>query len=89
MSVRSSPNGRPPVPVERPRGHELPQIILEGVLRRSLRADIITFKCRLLGLVELSFIVTVPEEGTTRAPVYVRFFIDRSQEDRPGSRVIE
>jgi hypothetical protein len=59
------------------------------VLRRALKSDVITFKLRLLRLCELSFVVTIPEEGKTRAPVYVRFFIDRSAEDRPGSVVIE
>lgn len=73
----------------RPLGFRLPQIVVEGVLRRSKRADIITFKQRLFRIIELTFIVTIPEEGKTRAPVYIRAYIDRSQEDPPGSVVIE
>ena len=73
----------------RPAGFRLPQIVLEGVLRRSKHADVITFNVRLLRLVELTFIVTVPEEGKTRAPVYVRFFIDKASQDAPGSVRIE
>jgi len=79
----------PPEDGARPAGFRLPQIIVEGVLRRALKSDVITFKIRLLRLCELSFVVTIPEEGKTRAPVYVRFYLDRSQEDRPGSIVIE
>lgn len=79
----------PPEDGARPAGYRLPQIIVEGVLRRGKHAEVITFKIRLLRLCELSFVVTIPEEGKTRAPVYVRFFIDRSAEDRPGSVVIE
>ena len=67
----------------------MPQIIIEGVLRRSRKADLITFKLRLLRLVELTFIVTIPEEGRTKAPVYVRMWVDRSQEDKHGTVTIE
>ena len=79
----------PPPEAGRPPGFQLPQIIVEGVLRRSRKADLITFKLRLLRLVELTFIVTIPEEGRTKAPVYVRMWIDRSQEDKPGTVTIE
>lgn len=81
--------GSGPDDSNRPPRHTLPQIILEGVLRKSLRSDVITFKLRVFRIVELTFLVTIPEEGTTRAPVYVRFFLDRSQEDKPGTVVIE
>lgn len=73
----------------RPFGHELPQIITEGVLRRGLKSNVITFKLRVLRLIELSFVVALPEQGKTRVPIYVRFFIDRSQEDKPGTVLIE
>jgi hypothetical protein len=75
----------PETSAAQPQGFRLPQIIVEGVLRRSLKADIITFKLRLLRLIELSFVVTVPAQGKTKAPVYVRFWVDRSQEDKPGT----
>jgi hypothetical protein len=73
----------------RPPGHLEPQIITEGVLHRSARSDVITFKLRVLRIVELSFIVPIPRGGRGRVPVYVRFYLDKSQEDKPGSVVIE
>lgn len=76
-------------PGGKPAGFKLPQIIVEGILRKSRKAEVITFKLRLLRLIELTFIVTVPREGATRAPVYIRFFVDRSKEDRPGTVIIE
>jgi len=86
---RESRESREKESPRRPIGFRLPQIVVEGILRKSKRADIITFKLRLLRLIELTFIVTIPEEGKVRAPVYIRMFVDRSQEDPPGSVVIE
>jgi hypothetical protein len=71
-----------------PLGFQQPQIITEGVLRKTRKSAVITFKLRVLRVLELTFLVTVPEEGTTRAPVYVRFWLDRSAEDKPGTVVI-
>ncbi len=79
----------PPRGDVRPKGFQLPQIVVEGVLKRSRLADVITFRLRVLRLIELTFLVTIPEEGKTKAPVYVRFWIDRTQEDKPGTVVIE
>lgn len=73
----------------KPPGYELPQIIAEGILRRSRKADVITFRLRLLRLIELTFLVTLPAEGKTKAPVYVRMWIDPSRQDKPGSIVVE
>lgn len=78
----------PTGPQGRPASFRLPQIIVEGVLRRSLKSEVITFKLRLLRVVEVTFLVTIPEAGKSRAPVYIRLFLDRSQEDKPGSVVI-
>lgn len=72
----------------RPPGHQLAQIVVEGVLRKTRKADIITFSLR-LWLIDLTFLVTLPEEGKTKAPVYVRFWIDRSREDKPGTVIID
>ena len=76
-------------PEGRPASFRLPQIIVEGVLRRSLKSEVITFKLHFLKIVEVTFIVTIPEKGRTRAPVYVRCWVDRSRENPPGSIVIE
>lgn len=72
----------------RPLGFQLPQIVVEGILRKTKKSSVITFKLRVLRLLELTFLVTVPQENKTRAPVYVRFYVDRSQEDRPGTVVV-
>ena len=69
--------------------HQQPQIIVEGTLRKALKADIVTFKLRLLRVIELSFLVTIPAEGTSRAPVYIRMALDKTAGDKPGSRIIE
>ena len=65
-----------------------PQIICEGVLSSGENSDYITFRLRIL-IVDLVCIVTVPEEGKRRAPVYVKFKIDWSQHQPPGSVVID
>jgi hypothetical protein len=65
--------------------HQQPQIIVEGRLRKALKSDIITFKLRLLRVIELSFIVAVPYAGVSTAPVYVRFSLDNSKGDKPGT----
>lgn len=85
-SLESDERPREP---QRPMGFRLPQIIVEGILRRSRRADIITFHLTLLRIIELTFIVTIPEEGKTRAPVYVRMFVNKNRGDAPGTVVIE
>jgi hypothetical protein len=65
-----------------------PQIIVEGTLKEGEKSDYITFRLRLL-IVDLTIIVTVPEEGKHVAPVYVKFRIDKSQAQPPGSVVID
>jgi|HubBroStandDraft_6_1064221.scaffolds.fasta_scaffold22206_6 hypothetical protein len=61
-----------------------PQIIVEGQLRNGQNSDFICFSLKLL-IVDLKFIVTIPEEGSTVAPVYVKFRIDWNQANPPGS----
>jgi hypothetical protein len=72
----------------RPRKIQDPQIILEGELHQGTKAEVIIFKLRLLRLIELTFVVTVPVEGETRAPVYCRFKMLLDQADPPGSVVV-
>jgi hypothetical protein len=72
----------------RPYGHELPQIVTEGVLRHSLKSDVITFKLRVLRVLELTFLVALPKEGTSRGPVYVRFRLLPDEGDRPGTVIV-
>ena len=86
---RSAPGQRAPSPGGRPLGFRLPQIVVEGVLRHGKKADVITFSYRIFRIVELSFVVTIPSEGHTKAPVYIRAWIDRNAEDKPGSVVVE
>ena len=64
-----------------------PQIIVEGNLRQGPQSDVIVFRLRLL-IVDLTCVVTIPPDGETKAPVYVKFKIHRSQNQPPGSRVI-
>jgi hypothetical protein len=59
-----------------------PQIIVEGTLKEGLKSDTITFRLRFL-IVDLVIVVTIPEDGQTKAPVYVHFKVDQSQP--PGS----
>lgn len=69
----------------RPYGHELPQIVTEGTLRHALKSDVITFRMQLFRIIELTFLVTVPKEGSSRAPVYIRAFVDGAKGDPPGT----
>ena len=64
-----------------------PQIILEGNLRQGAKADVIVFKLRIL-IVDVTCVVTIPPDGETKAPVYVKFRIDYSQNQPPGSVII-
>lgn len=96
QTERPLPTAQPPFdPSEaaetagRPRGFQLPQLVIEGILRKTHKSSVITFKLNVLRILELTFLVTVPKDGSTRAPVYVRFWLDKSQEDKPGSVTIE
>jgi hypothetical protein len=67
-----------------------PQIIVEGEYKQLEKSDVIVFQLN-LALIQLCFIVTVPPEGETRAPVYVKFRIRLAQphgrpQDRPQER---
>jgi hypothetical protein len=53
-----------------------PQVVLSGMLRESENSNIIVFTLP-LALLEITFIVTVPEKGTTIAPVYCKFRVPR------------
>lgn len=56
------------------------QIIVRGRLKSGPNADTVTFKLR-LAMFELTCIVTVPNEGTIHAPVYVHFgIVDQQQQ---------
>ncbi len=79
----------PARPESRPASFRLPQIIVEGVLRQSLKGDLITFKLRLLRIIEVTCLIPLPEAGKTRVPVYIRAWVDRSRGDPPGSVVVK
>ena len=64
-----------------------PQIIVEGNLRHGPTADVIVFKLRIL-IVDVTCVVTIPPDKETKAPVYVKFRIDYSQNQPPGSVII-
>lgn len=53
-----------------------PQITLEGRLKQGERSDVITFRMDFY-LLSLVFIVTIPEQGSFIAPVYVKFVLPR------------
>lgn len=53
-----------------------PQIVINGHLRHGKTADVVEFSLFFLKF-EIRFTVTIPVEGTTIAPVYVRFRIAR------------
>ena len=55
---------------KRPRTND-PQIKLTGTLKQGEHTDTIVFSLRFL-MFELVFIVTIPPEGETHAPVYVK-----------------
>lgn len=63
------------------RNHRDPSITLEGEYKQLEKSDIIVFELPLFGLGRLAFIVTVPPEGSTKAPVYVKL--------RAGKRLSE
>ena len=81
-------------PITKANGHSYPkkafdpQIIVEGTLKQGPNSDFIMFRVSLL-IVDLTFIVTLPPEGKTKAPVYVKFRIDYSKNQPPGSVLIE
>ena len=76
--------------IRRPPGYRLPQKTLEATLRRGKRGWYMTFSLPEFGLLELTCIVAVPElvDGA-KAPAYLRFFVDATREDVPGTKVIE
>lgn len=51
---------------------EDPQQIVTGILKAGGRSEVIVFTIP-LALFEIVCIVTVPEQGTTVAPVYLKF----------------
>lgn len=53
-----------------------PQITLEGRLKQGERSDVITFRMDFY-ILSLVFIVTIPEQGSFIAPVYVKFVMPR------------
>lgn len=61
-----------------------PQMILEGTYRQGEASDMIVFRFKLF-LVEITCIVTVPPDGETHAPVYLKFKLDKSMNMPPGS----
>jgi hypothetical protein len=79
----------PAAPPRKPYGHQLPQIVTEGTLRHSLKSDVITFKLRLLRLIELTFLVVLPREGSVKSPVFVRMYVDPTRQDLPGTTIID
>lgn len=87
MTAVSAPVSAPANEHRRPRKRNDPQIIVEGRLKNGPVSDCITFRMKVL-IVELTFIVTIPPEGETKCPVYVKFRIDWTQNQPPGSVVI-
>jgi hypothetical protein len=55
-----------------------PQLKLQGTLKSGENADVIVFSVH-LALFEMVCIVTVPPDGETIAPVYVKFKISQRQ----------
>lgn len=64
------------------------QIICEGNLKQGDKSDYITFRMKILA-VDVICIVTIPGEGKTKAPVYVKFKLDWGMNQPPGSVVID
>lgn len=62
-----------------------PQIIVQGTLKEREKGDLITFSIR-LGFFEVVCIVNIPEEGSTTAPVYVKYKIARSRPPQDKER---
>lgn len=88
MTMQVNGHNRPSRPSKTINKNVDPQIITEGVLSSGPHSDYITFRLKIL-IVELVCIVTVPEEGKKKAPVYVKFKIDWSGHQPPGSVVID
>ena len=53
-----------------------PQVVVMGTLKNGERSDVIVFKIP-LSLFEIVCIVTIPEEGTKSAPVYIKFRVNK------------
>ena len=53
--------------------------------RKTLKADVLTFSWRVMRLIELQFVIPIPEVDGGRGPGYIRFWLDGSAEDAPGS----
>jgi hypothetical protein len=85
----------------RPAEHRLPQIKETATLRRSKNGWILVFRLpRAFRLLEMSFIVPIPDvvvkalpesvlaemAKEPKVPVFVRMFVDASQEDSPGGQ---
>jgi len=66
-------------------GHKTPQIILECRRRRGRNGDIVTFDLSLMRIINLAFIVSVPNAVGATAPVYVRAAVNAAEGDAPGS----
>jgi hypothetical protein len=70
-------------PIE-PERQSDPQVVLTGMLKeggqqsngKQRRSDIIVFTLP-LALLEITFIVTIPEQGATYVPVYAKFRVKR------------
>lgn len=60
----------------RPRTTDDPQIVVTGQVKESKRGEVIVFEVP-LGFFRLICIVPIPDEGTDRAPVYVKFKVSR------------
>ena len=56
---------------------EDPQVIVTGMLKEGGRSDVIVFTIP-LSLFEIVCIVTVPEDGTKVAPVYLKFRVKQA-----------
>jgi len=68
-----------------PRKNRDPQLILEGQFKQTDRSDIIVFEIP-WGPITLACIVTVPDEGKDKAPVYVKIRNGRGQHAGRGPR---
>lgn len=64
-----------------PRKNRGPQLVLEGEFKQTERSDLVVFEIP-WGPITLACIVTVPEEGKTRAPVYVKVRVGQGQPGR-------
>ncbi len=73
----AGPSAKPPL-------HKWPQRKYEATLRKGATSQVLTFDMRLFRLVCMNVTVALPRPGSTRSPVYVRFWIDSSQQDFPA-----